>query len=195
MLRQVLGEEPGRTDLGWLPPRIAVHSFQMNPCVFSPDRLYRYTLHHTWDHLFVPRIAAVIALNPSTADEAALDPTLRRIRGFCLSQGLNGFCMLNIFAYRATNPVIMKAQQEPVGSENDQHILAWAKKAETVIVAWGTHGRFLNRGAEVLQLLKANNLQPYCWGQNADGSPKHPLYLPKDSPLVPYPLFEAQQSQ
>lgn len=158
----------------------------MNPCVFSADRLYRYSLLHTWDPLLKPRVAAVIALNPSTADENDLDPTLRRIRGFCQSQGMTAFCMLNLFAFRSTDPAAMKAQSDPVGPENNDHILSWAKRAEMVIIAWGTHGSFRARDQEVLHLLHQARLRPLCWGRNGDGTPKHPLYLPKTSPLAPY---------
>lgn len=157
-----------------------------NPCTFSPDRRYRYTLLHEWDQLFEPRLAAVIALNPSTADESDLDPTLRRIRGFCVAKGLSGFCMLNLFAFRATDPAVMKAEPDPIGPENDRHILDWASRAELVIVAWGTHGTFLDRQTHVMRLLKEAGITPFCWGLNQNGSPKHPLYLPGNSPLVPY---------
>ena len=61
-----------------------------NKCVFSPDRVYRYTLLHSWRGLLdaEDRIACWIALNPSTADENQLDPTLRRIRGYSMKWGL-----------------------------------------------------------------------------------------------------------
>jgi len=164
----------------------------MNPCVFSPDRRYRYSLLHTWNDLFASNIAAVIALNPSTADEHDLDPTLRRIRGFCAARGLGGFCMLNAFAFRATDPAVMKAETDPVGPDNDFHILEWARRAEIVIVAWGTHGRFLNRDQEVIRQLNSFGIKPLCWGINANGTPKHPLYLPKSSLLVDYPGIEGE---
>ena len=57
--------------------------------MFSPDRVYRYTLLHSWRGLLdtEDRIACWIALNPSTADENQLDPTLRRIRGYSMRWG------------------------------------------------------------------------------------------------------------
>jgi hypothetical protein len=161
-------------------------AMNLNPCTFSPDRLYRYTLLHEWDQIFQPRLAAVIALNPSTADEADLDPTLRRIRSFCMAEKMTGFCMLNLFGYRATNPVVMKTQADPVGPDNDRHILEWAQKADRVIVAWGTHGNFRQRDSHVLSLLRQARIQTFCWGFNQNGSPKHPLYLPQSSPLLPF---------
>lgn len=167
------------------PPLIRI-SFPLNLCTFSSDRRFRYTLLHEWDRPSETRVAAVIALNPSTADEAKLDPTLRRIRGFCVGLGLSGFCMLNLFGYRATDPRVMKAQPDPVGPRNDRHILEWARKAEHVIIAWGAHGGFRQRDQEVLQLLRSAGIEPSCWGLNQNGSPKHPLYLPKDAPLRAY---------
>lgn len=161
-----------------------------NPCIFSPDRRYRYTLLHEWDQIFAPRLATVIALNPSTADESDLDPTLRRIRSFCMAREMSGFCMLNLFGFRATDPTVMKAQGDPVGPENDRHILKWARQAEIVIVAWGTHGSFRDRDRQVLSLLRTAGIQAFCWGLNQNGSPKHPLYLPKSSPLIPYEIPE-----
>jgi len=178
-------ETQNTDDKSRLPPNH--ETMNLNPCIFSPDRLYRYTLLHEWDQLFEPRLAAVIALNPSTADEADLDPTLRRIRGFCLAEGMSGFCMLNLFGYRATDPTLMKAQADPIGPDNDRHILEWAQRAERVIVAWGTHGSLHQRDRHVLALLRQAGIETFCWGFNQNGSPKHPLYLPRNSPLLPFP--------
>lgn len=48
--------------------------------VFSPDRIHRYHLWQRFDR-GVGRVAFV-GLNPSTADERANDPTVRRCIGF-----------------------------------------------------------------------------------------------------------------
>lgn len=90
--------------------------------------------------------------------------------------------MTNIFAFRATDPREMKAQEEPVGPDNDKWLLSVYKDAGLVVAAWGTHGSFLERDKQVLKLLG----QIRCLGVNQDGSPKHPLYLRKDSKLVTY---------
>jgi hypothetical protein len=95
----------------------------MNPCTFSPCRRYRYVLHHDWtDLLDSPGgYVAWIGLNPSTADEQQLDPTLRRVRSFTASMGYRRFVMLNLFGLRATDPKVMlaasnrgRARQRPV---------------------------------------------------------------------------------
>ena len=56
------------------------------------------------DPLLPPRCIMWIGLNPSTADEQQLDPTLRRIRGFSQTWGFTAFVITNLFAYRAMRP-------------------------------------------------------------------------------------------
>src|SRR5271165_6802401 len=58
-------------------------------------------------------------LNPSKADEATDDPTIRRCIGFARSWGFGSLAVGNLFAYRATYPDELCASPDPVGSEND----------------------------------------------------------------------------
>jgi len=149
-----------------------------NACVFSPDRRYRYTLIHRWDDLLLPaspRVIAWICLNPSTADENQLDPTLRRIRGFSSAWGYTSFVMLNLFAWRATEPADMKAAADAVGPDNDRWISHWAGRADRVMVGWGEHGAHLGRHEQVRALL--DPAKTFCLVRNASGQPKHPLYV------------------
>ena len=156
-----------------------------NQCEFSPCRIWRYTLRHSWMDIFEKdeRAIAWIALNPSTADENQLDPTLRRIRGYSMAWGYNTFYMLNLFAYRATDPKVMRRAADPVGPENDDWILKIAAKTDLVMCAWGRHGLFNNRQDRVLELLKGRNLR--YLEKTGDGIPKHPLYLKSDLPPLP----------
>ena len=102
-----------------------------NECVFSPDRRYRYTLIHRWDESLNPGHGiAWICLNPSTADEHQLDPTLRRIRDFSAVWGYAFFVMLNLFAWRATDPAGIKAAADPIGPDNDRWIAHWSARCE-----------------------------------------------------------------
>ena len=149
-----------------------------NACNFSPDRRYRYTLIHRWDDLLAPesgRGIAWICLNPSTADEHQLDPTLRRIQGFSAAWGYTHFVMLNLFAWRATDPAEMKAAADPVGPENDRWILHWAQRVQQVVVGWGEHGAHCGRAEAVRRLLDPE--KTCCLVRNASGQPKHPLYV------------------
>lgn len=149
-----------------------------NACVFSPDRRYRYTLIHRWDELLNPNHGvAWICLNPSTADENQLDPTLRRIRDFSASWGYSFFVMLNLFAWRATLPSDMKAATDPVGPENDRWISHWCDRVDRVMIGWGEHGAHLGRAAHVLTYL--DPAKTFCLDRNASLQPKHPLYVAK----------------
>lgn len=163
-----------------------------NACHFSPCRTYRYSLEHRFDELaWSPHVRLLpwIGLNPSTADERQLDPTLRRIRGFTLNrQGpegpYDGFVMLNLFAFRATLPAVMKAAADPIGAENDAIIRRYAQAAGCVVACWGAHGEHLGREQQVLAMLRSLDVEIHCLGRNANGSPRHPLYLPEDSAWI-----------
>ena len=81
-----------------------------------------------------------VGLNPSTADEVSDDPTVRRCISYAKAWGYAGLCMTNIFAFRATDPKDMKAVHDPVGMDNDMHLLRVSRHAGVVIAAWGAHG-------------------------------------------------------
>lgn len=162
-----------------------------NDCRFSECRNYRYTLLHRWDELFERKRVLFICLNPSTADENQLDPTLRRIRSFCERLGATEFLMLNIFAYRATNPKDMLTVADPIGPDNDAHIPAAITEAYElnggsldIICGWGNHGLHMKRQAAILELLTPFRQWPKltisCLGKNANQTPKHPLYIARD---------------
>jgi len=149
-----------------------------NECVFSIDRSHRYTLIHRWDELLNPNHGiAWICLNPSTADENQLDPTLRRIRDFSATWGYSFFIMLNLFAWRATQPADMKRTTDPIGPDNDRWIAHWSTRVDRVMLGWGEHGAHLGRDQQVLAYL--DRKKTFCLERNASGQPKHPLYVSK----------------
>ncbi len=92
----------------------------------SNCRNYRFALWRTWDES--KPFAMIIGLNPSTADEVENDPTITRCINFAKSWGYGGVCMANLFAYRATEPSVMKSQNDPVGADNDVWLANLAKK-------------------------------------------------------------------
>ena len=153
-----------------------------NDCHFSPDRRHRYTLVHRWNPLFGDRLILWIGLNPSTADEARLDPTLTRIRTFSQREGYDGFLMANLFALRTPYPEEMMAAPDPVGPENDAALLAAAARCERVVAAWGAGGFFQERALAVAQLLSGHKL--WCLGVTQTGDPRHPLYVKASQPMI-----------
>lgn len=148
----------------------------MRETIFSPDRVYRYTLWREWGD---GPYAMFIGLNPSTADETKDDPTIRRCIGFAKDWGYGSLCMTNLFAFRATDPKVMMAADDPVGADNDTHLSQCAATAGVVVAAWGSHGTHSGRHRAVKTMLP--NLHYLRLTQ--DGHPGHPLYLPKT--LVP----------
>jgi len=143
--------------------------------VYSECEAYRYSLTRVW----APggRKAAFVMLNPSTATEVQNDPTVERCERRARALGFGAFSVTNIFAYRATDPKVMRAQPDPVGPGNDAAIAEAAGWADTVIAAWGTHGEHRGRGAEVETLLRGVGKPVYHLGLSKAGHPKHPLYI------------------
>lgn len=146
--------------------------------IFSDNRVYRYVLVRRWS-TFAPkaRICGYIMLNPSTADEAKNDPTVERCERRARFAGYDGLCVLNLFAYRSTDPKALYEIDDPVGPDNDAHIIERAKACDLVVCGWGTHGALRDRGQYVLDLLHANGVKPHALALNGDGSPRHPLYV------------------
>lgn len=157
--------------------------------VFSPDRMYRYELRREWG----PGLrVAFIGLNPSTADETLDDPTIRRCIGFAKRWGAGSLVMLNLFAFRATDPRAMKAAHHPIGPENDKHIVQATRYVDVAVAAWGVHGSYLARDEEVLKLMPVS---PGALGFTKAGYPRHPLYVRADAPLIDYRLSRQPDTQ
>ena len=153
----------------------------VNTCQFSPCRQYRYQLTHSWDDLFESKEIAFIGLNPSTADEHKLDPTLRRIKRFCQAWGYNTFHMLNMFGYRSTLPKGLKEVKDPVGEENTKTLQRFAESGMPVVFCWGTNGNLLKRNEEVFKIFQGK--EKYMISKTKNGHPEHPLYLSKELTL------------
>ena len=90
--------------------------------------------------------------------------------------------MTNLFGLRSTDPRGLLEVDDPVGPGNDAAILAQARRCPLVVLAWGNHGRLDDRD-QVLRrkLARVSGLRPRCLGLNANGTPKHPLYLPANA--------------
>lgn len=149
---------------------------------FSPDRIHRWSLWRCWEGCFLGDMIAFIGLNPSTADESANDPTVTRCINFAKRWNYPGMFMLNIFAFRATDPKAMKAADDPVGESNDLALRFFSGNVHRVVCCWGTHGAFRDRGPHVKRMLQGMPTAELCHlGLTKHGHPKHPLYLPGDT--------------
>lgn len=151
-------------------------NFMQKSAVLSPCRGYRYELWRVWDKTKPTYV--FIGLNPSTADETEDDPTIRKCVAYVCKWGGGALCMVNLFAYRATDPRAMLASYDPIGPDNDA-TLRKLSSCTYIIAAWGNHGAHLSRAKQVMGIMPTL----LCLKQNKDGSPAHPLYLKGD--LVP----------
>ena len=143
--------------------------------IYSDCEAYRYSLTRTWDSSGA-RVTFVM-LNPSTATEIQNDPTVERCERRSRALGFGAFQVCNIFAFRATDPKVMRKAEDPVGPENDTAIRDGSLWSDQVICAWGPHGEFQNRGPEVAALLRATSKPMAHLGLSKAGHPKHPLYI------------------
>lgn len=130
------------------------------------------------------RAVLFVGLNPSTADSSADDPTIRRCVGFARQWGFDWLYMGNLYAYRSTDPRTLSQVVDPVGLIGNEQALKWlVRKSELIVAAWGS-AKLTNRADELARwILRLEHTR--CLGRNKDASPKHPLYLRKDSVLQP----------
>ena len=127
-------------------------------------------------------------LNPSRADHRQDDPTLRRCLGLAQQWQFSRLTVVNLFAFCTASPQILKAASQPVGQDNDRHILQACEAADHVALAWGNWGTLHQRDQAVLKLLQPFRDRLYCLGQNRTGQPRHPLYVPRHTLLQSWPL-------
>lgn len=142
---------------------------------FSDCGTYRYMLTRIWD-MSKPNVAFCM-LNPSTADELVNDPTVERCERRARMLGYGGLVVVNLFAFRATDPNELYDAEDPVGPDNDAFIKDAIKLSSLFVCGWGNHGTLTGRNLEVLNLLKSLGIEPHALKINMDGSPAHPLYI------------------
>ena len=123
-------------------------------------------------------ILNVVALNPSTADRDKNDPTCERLERRARSWDFGTLIVTNIFAWRSTNPKVLRQVADPIGPENDRWIMEWARRSDMVLLAYGTNGRYRQRGDIVRRMLTDLGIELWCLGWTDEGFPAHPLYLP-----------------
>lgn len=163
----------------------------------SPCGRFRYILTRSWNgaqaNEYV-RFSTFVMLNPSTADGVDDDPTIRKCIAFARAWGKDGIVVVNLYAFRATNPKELKAAGYPVGPLNYQwHDLVFKMGNPNVICAWGANAQ-PDHAAEVLARIRQAGAIPYALKLNNDGSPAHPLsrgkgFIPLDA--TPFPFSEA----
>ena len=164
----------------------------------SDDGLYRYTLTRLWTPddpaLRTPSLAWVM-LNPSTADAKVNDATIRVCMGRARRLGYSGITVVNLYAFRATQPSTLWHAADPVGPLNDWSLrltLDCAKAGDygAVVCGWGDNAK-ADRVSKVLAMFAVAGVIPYCLGTTKAGQPKHPLLISYETPLQVLPVAAA----
>lgn len=106
----------------------------VNSASLSKCRRYRYELRREWDAN--GKSCVFIGLNPSSADESRDDPTIRRCIKFAKTWGYGCLEMVNLFAYRSTDPAFQLHVHDPVGKANDKSLVRVCNSADLVVAAW-----------------------------------------------------------
>ena len=154
--------------------------------VLSPCGKYRYRLERDIG-LFGP-VAAVVMVNPSTADAAVNDATIRRVIGFGKKFGWSRVIVGNVFAFRATDVSDLAGTKDPVGPDNLAHLRLMLGDVEQILVAWGSLSKLppILRGEwhKVIEIASEFGTQLKCLGVAKDGHPRHPLMLSYQSELT-----------
>ncbi len=150
---------------------------------FTDDRRHRLYLWRRWSD--GPAIMFV-GLNPSTADEAEDDPTIRRCLGFAKRWGYGTMYMCNAFSLVSTDPSALKGLLMPdlVERTHDLTLRIIRTKCQRVVLAWGNGIDFVcvgpRRSTKLIEMLSP----VYSFGSTQRGRPKHPLYLKRDATLT-----------
>lgn len=153
--------------------RCEIHSRCLLP--YCEGRRHRFLLK--WPTgLNNNRVALGCFANPSTATPLELDPTLKRWLRYCQDWGFGWSWTVNVRSWRATDPADVPDDVLVNSRRNDRCIQQAALQAELIVCGWGKLGG--SRGAEVLELLRAQGHVPHALRLNKDNSPAHPLYLP-----------------
>ena len=127
--------------------------------------------------------AILVVLNPATGDtERRYRPPLERCISRSRVAGCTGLVIVNLFAFRDTNPRNLRTARDAVGPANDEVLRVITTAGAQTIAAWGGHGRLGGRSEQVGPVLDA----PMCLGVTQRGEPRHPLYVAGDTQLVPW---------
>ena len=155
--------------------------------VISQCEKYRYCLDRGEG-----RALMFVMVNPSTADAEKDDATIRKCLGFAERAGFNRIIVGNLFAYRAKDVSAFRKASDPVGPENDEHLMAMLREANMVIAAWGSLNKLpevlRHRWREVVRLASRIPHQMKMIGLCDDGQPRHPLMVGYSAKIEPWPV-------
>ena len=102
--------------------------------------------------------------------------------GFAQQWGCGSLLLVNLFSFRATDPAVLSAVSDPVGPGANRWLRRAGTESQLLVAAWGNGGHLFERAISVAHLIH----DAQCLGVTAKGMPRHPLYCPNRSRLIPY---------
>lgn len=152
---------------------------QPNGAIFNKNKERRYILWRSWD-LDGPFLL-FIGINPSTADGSKNDPTISRLVKVTKEWDYGGFFIVNLFSWISPKKLYLPAG--PKIQEIEFAYLKFASKISEPVFMWGNDGsKHYCLVSQMVELFP----EAYCFGQNKNGQPSHPLYLPEPMSLKPF---------
>ena len=149
---------------------------------WSSCRRRRYRLGRFWGD---GPIACVIGLNPSTADDQFDDPTNRRLIGLIGVHGFKGYWLINLIPESTPYPEKLGKHTRRLSNKNQSVIHETVRSTDTLIIAWGAGASRCPFRYALVDSFDAVQ----CFGVTQHGEPKHPLYLPSNTTLKPFPGY------
>jgi len=137
----------------------------------------RYSLWRIWNQ-DLPKILYIM-LNPSIANQFEDDSTVRRLNYFTKKFGFGGFYVGNIYPHITPFPNVLYSLNLTYSKKNYFYLNSMIEKSAKIVFAWGN---CKENPLWIENMVKA----PLCFGHNKNGSPKHPLYLPKNTRLISF---------
>ena len=104
---------------------------------------------------------------------------IRRLINFTKQLGYGGFYVGNLFSHITPYPKDLADKDLSFSKKNLKEIRKMIALTKAVVYGWGN-------SLEEPDWLKKNVLKPKCFGKNKNKTPKHPLYLSYNTPLVDY---------
>ena len=140
---------------------------------FSKDKKHRYYLSRKWSE---NEQVLYVLLNPSKANNIKNDHTINRLITISKNLGYGGFEVVNL--YTIINPKRNKLYEKKrkFSEKNKKLIAKLVARHKTIIYGWGATENEPNWLSNIVK-------SPLCFNINKNGTPKHPLYLKKESTL------------
>ncbi len=159
--------------------------------LYVPNRYseYRYILGTRGERPLI-----CIGINPSTAAPDALDPTLQSVERIARSNGYDSFLMFNVYAQRATRPDDMEPLCNAALHAENRAAFRYLLSLSACPAVWAAWGNIIEKRDYLMACMRdfaadgeAAGAKWYTAGPLLkSGHPHHPLYLRRDTALVPF---------